>query len=184
MDLLGFEVEAQTATSEDLATDAGRWFVEVFGVVPRLRTYVQDLDPAATELAAKGIAAVPVDLDGDDAGAARGVRVVGPAGIAVDVVQPAAAGHHEARITEFIESAADLDGPSTEKVAGAVEEIVADAWRAIEGRLEGIPHNKVLAAQLLVSQRSRSDAPDDVLFWQRSAASTLLSWFVGQGASG
>ena len=183
MDLFGFEVEAQTATAEDLATDAGRWYVDLFGVVPRLATYVEDLEAATTELAAKGIEIAPVEPD-DEEELARRVRVSGPAGLTVDVIQPTPAGHHESRITEFIDSAADLDGPPTDEVADAVEAIVADAWRAIEARLDGIAHNKVLATQLLVGQRSRSAAPDDPDYWRRSAASTLLSWFVGRGASG
>ena len=186
MDLLGFEVEAQTPSADDLATDAGRWFADVFGVIPRLATYVEDLDAAVAELTAKGLATEPTatgdhDHD-DDVAPARAVRLVGPAGLTVDVVQPTPASHHERQITEFIATAADLAGPPTDEVAAAVEAIVAEAWQAIEARLDGVAHNKVLATHLLLGQRSRSDQPDSPAYWQRSAASTLLSWFVGRGA--
>jgi hypothetical protein len=185
MDLSGFEVEAQLPSAADLATDAGRWFADVFGVVPRLATYVEDLDAALTELAAKGVGVAPVEAPADDdAGEVRAVRLQGPAGLTIDVVQPVPAGHHESRITELIESATDLEGPPTEDVADAIEQIVADAWEAIGARLEGVANNKVLATQLLVGQRSRAAAPDEPLFWQRSAASSLRSWYVGRGASG
>ena len=187
MDLLGFEVEAQTPDGADLEHDAGRWFADAFGVVPRITTYVDDLAAAVTELAAKGIATEPLALpdavDDEDAGLARAVRLVGPAGFTVDVVQPEPAGHSEGRITEFIDAAADLAGPPTAELADAVLAIVADANRAIEARLEGVAHNKVLATHLLLSQQSRADAPDSPTYWQRSAASTLLSWFVGRGAA-
>ena len=183
MDLSGFEVEAQAATAEDLATEAGRWFVDVFGVVPRMAAYVEDLASATADLSSKAVATSPLVPD-DEEGIAIGVRIAGPAGLTFDVIQPTPAGHHESRISAFIEAAADLDGPPTDDVADAVEAIVADAWRAIEARLEGVAHDKVLATQLLVGQRSRAAAPDDPDFWRRSAASTLLSWFVGRGASG
>ena len=182
-------MEAQAPTADDLTHGAGRWFADTFGVVPRLATYVADLDAAVDELAAKGIATAPAppgggdgDQDGDDVPIRR-VRVIGPSGLTVDLVQPAPAGHHEARITEFIDSAADLEGPPTTEVAASVLAAVTDAWDAIEAHLEGVAHNKVLAAQLLLSQQSRSEAPDAPEYWQRSAASTLLSWFVGRGVA-
>ena len=180
MDLLGFGVEAQTPTAADLAHDAGRWFADVFGVIPRLTTYVDDLDGAVAELAAKGHGTTPVDVDGEDV---RGARLLGPGGLTVDVVQPAPAGHYETEITGFIESARDLSGPPTEDVAAAIQAIVAEAWAAIDARLTDVAHNKVLATQLLLSQQSRSDPPDSPTYWQRSAAWTLLSGFVTRGAS-
>jgi hypothetical protein len=111
------------------------------------------------------------------------VRITGPAGATVDVVQPVPPGFYEDRIGGFIDSAADLDGPPTDQLADAVLDVVANAWSAIEGLLEGVAHNKVLATMLLMGQRSRADEPiDSPLYWQQSAASTLLSGFVGRGA--
>ena len=42
----------------------------------------------------------------------------------------------------------------------------------------GNPHNKLLAAQLLLSQRSLSLQADDPERWRLQAASTLLSGMV------
>ena len=156
MELLGFEVEAQTPTEEDRATEVGRWLVDLFGVVPRLTAYV---DEAAT------------------------ARVTGPGGLTIDLVQPEPPELAERQITDFITSAADLAGPPTDELADEVLAIVAAAYDEIDRRLDGVAHNKVLATHLLLSQRSRQDPPDDPRFWQRSAASTLLSSFVGRGAS-
>jgi hypothetical protein len=99
------------------------------------------------------------------------------------VIQPAPAGAYEARIGGFIDSASDLAGPPTDELADRAIAVVADAWAAIDRLLEGVAHNKVLATMLLVSQRSREGGTDSPVFWQRSAASTLLSGFVGRGAS-
>ena len=181
MDLFGFEVEAQPPAAADLEGEAGRWFAEALGVVPRLSVMVGDLDAAVEELANRGVAAEPITVgEDDDEALARGVRLRGPAGITIVVIQPAPAGHYEARITGFIDSAADLEGPPTDELADAVVAIVADAWRAIDTRLHGVAHNKVLATHLLLSQQSRADAPDSPSYWQRSAASTLLSSFIGR----
>lgn len=182
MELLGFEVEAQAPDAADLAHDAGRWFADVFGVVPRLAAMVGDLDAAVAELAGKGIAADPTVVTDDDEGLARAARLTGP-GVTIDLVQPVPPGHYEHRVSEFIDSAADLVGPPTDDLAAAVLAILADASAAIDARLDGVADNKVLAAQLLLSQQSRGDAPDSPVYWQRSAASTLLSWFVGRGMS-
>jgi hypothetical protein len=156
MELLGFEVEAQAVTAEDTATEAGRWFAATFGVIPRLAAYVADRDAE---------------------------RLVGPAGLTVDLIRPPSAEENESHISEFIDSAADLDGPPTDELADAVVAIVKAAYDAIDERLAGVAHNKVLAAFLLVGQRSRATPPDEPEYWQRSAASTLLSSFVGRGAS-
>jgi hypothetical protein len=47
--------------------------------------------------------------------------------------------------------------------------------------MDGVPHNKVLATQLALSQRAREEptAPPD---WALHAASTLLSGLVVAGA--
>ena len=123
---------------------------------------------------------IPLSNEDEDA---RAVRIIGPAGAVVDVVQPAPAGAYEERIGGFIASAADLDGPPTDELGAAVLAVVADAWQAIDRLLDGVAHNKVLATMLLVSQRSReTGAADSPAYWQQSAASTLLSGFVGRGA--
>jgi hypothetical protein len=173
-------VEARVPEADDLTTDVGRWYAERFGVVPRVTAFVSDLDAAVTELAVDGTGSTTLDLDDEDA---RGVRLRGPSGVAVDVVQLAPAGTQEERIGGFIASAADLDGPPTEELADRTEAILAEAWDAIDRLLDGVAHNKVLATMLLVGQRARSDvATDSPEHWQRSAASSLLSGFVGRGA--
>ncbi|HEX5616081.1 MAG TPA: hypothetical protein VFZ83_13085 [Acidimicrobiia bacterium] len=87
----------------------------------------------------------------------------------------------EQAIREFIASADDLDGPAVDVIAAAVMDLVDGAWNAIATVLEGVAHNKVLAAQLFLGQRARErDGSDDVQ-WQLHAASTLLSGFVVRG---
>jgi hypothetical protein len=143
-------------------------------VVPRLIASVTDLDRA-------GVAATAIDLSAEDEDA-RGVRITAPGGVTVDVIQPAPAGSYESRIGGFIAAAADLAGPPTDELGDAVIAVVAEAWASIDRLLDGVAHNKVLATMLLVSQRSRGGGTDSPAFWQRSAASTLLSGFVGRGA--
>lgn len=85
----------------------------------------------------------------------------------------------ERAISEFIDSAESLPGPTVVELAGLVEEVMADAWARIRGIMSGRPHNKVLAAQLLLSQRAREhQAPDDSEQWRLYAASTLLSGMI------
>jgi hypothetical protein len=185
--ILGFDVEPQTASAEDLATDLGRWYVDRFGVVPRLTVTVEDLDAAVAELVAAGVATTPIDVEvpeGEDEDVEpRGVRIVGPGGAIVDVVQPVPVGYYEDRIGGFIATATDLDGPPTQELPDRAVAIVAEAWDAIDRLLVGVAHNKVLATMLLVGQQQRAgDAIDSPGHWQRSAASSLLSGFVGRGA--
>ena len=154
-------------------------------MVPRLTAYVGDLDAASAELAAKGAAVEPLAApaggdDGHDDAPLRAARVALPAGFLLDLVQPPPPGRDEDRITEFIQGAADLEGPPTDDLAAAVRAIVAAAWLTIEERLEGVARDKVLATHLLVSQQSRAESPDSPAYWQASAASTLLSSFVGR----
>jgi hypothetical protein len=84
----------------------------------------------------------------------------------------------ERAIREFIDSAESLPGPAVAELADLVEQVMADAWERIEGIMSGRPHNKVLAAQLLLSQRAREQAPDDPGQWRLYAASTLLSGMI------
>jgi hypothetical protein len=44
--------------------------------------------------------------------------------------------------------------------------------------MEGKPHNKVLATQLLLGQRARALQPDDPEQWRLYAATSLLSGMV------
>ena len=146
-----------------------------------------DLDPVLTELADAGVAFERIEVDGDpdeqdEDVEPRGVRVTGPAGATVDVVQPVPPGYYDRRIGGFIDSTVGLDGPPTDEVADAVLAVLAEAWDRIEGLLDGVAHNKVLATMLLVGQRSRAGDFDSPLRWQQSAASSLLSGFVGRGA--
>ena len=119
---------------------------------------------------------------GDDHGR---VATVHAGGVVLEVVEPEPPGTSERRIGEFIDSAAALEGASTDELAARVEGIVAGAWDEIDRTLTGVAHNKVLATMLLVGQRARAEgAPtDSPTYWQRSAASTLLSGFVGRDAN-
>jgi hypothetical protein len=182
MDILGFEVEPRT---EGGTSAHDRWYAERFGMVPALGVLVADLDAAVAELRAQGTEVGEVQERSEDEGGGRWAVAVGPAGQPVDVIQAATAADHEGRITAFIDTAAPLDGPPTEELAAAVAEVVAGAWDRIEALLDGVAHNKVLATHLLVGQQARAldpMDPDSPAYWQRSAAGTLLSGFVGRGA--
>jgi hypothetical protein len=179
MEIHGFEVEARAPAPGGEPTEFGRWCAERFGVVPALAVLVPSMDDALVALPGLRESAPA----GDDAGR---VATIEAGGVVLEVVEPEPPGTSERRIGEFIDAAADLEGASTDELAARVERIVAGAWDEIDRALAGVAHDKVLATMLLVSQRSRAagaptDSPD---YWQRSAASTLLSGFVGRGASG
>ena len=80
----------------------------------------------------------------------------------------------ERRISEFIASADELSGPAVAELADRVAERMREAWRDVEKLVEGKPHNKVLAAELLLSQRSRALEPVEHERWRLSAATSLL----------
>ena len=90
----------------------------------------------------------------------------------------------ERRITQFVTSAEQLPGPPVEELAEEVSMLMRAALRDLETIMEGKPHNKVLATQLLLGQRARGlqmGAPEQ---WHLYAASTLLSGIVIRGAKG
>jgi hypothetical protein len=58
------------------------------------------------------------------------------------------------------------------------------AWTDVEKIMEGKAHNKVLAAQLLLSQRARKLQADDPEQWRLFAATTLLSGMVVRNVAG
>ena len=107
-----------------------------------------------------------------------------PAGTAVHLQPPdfARAEEAERHIRDFVAGADELAGPS-------VAELVTDVAQRAE-RLEAelaelfaeVPHNKVLATQLALSQQSRADGPAAMPRWPLQAASTLLSGLVVAGA--
>ena len=84
----------------------------------------------------------------------------------------------ERRITEFITSAGELPGPPVAELADQVAELMRAAWREVETVVSEKPRNKVLATQLLLSQRARGLRPDDPEQWRLYAASTLMSGMV------
>ena len=88
----------------------------------------------------------------------------------------------ERRITQFITSAEDLPGPPVEELAEQVVALMRAASRDLEAIMEGKPHNKVLATELLLGQRARAIQPEDPERWRLSAATTLLSELVVRGA--
>ena len=88
----------------------------------------------------------------------------------------------ERRITEFITRSDELPGPPVEELAEQVAALMRAALRDLEAVMDGKPHNKVLATQLLVGQRARGLQPGDPEQWHLYAATTLLSGIVVRGA--
>jgi len=88
----------------------------------------------------------------------------------------------ERRITQFIMSAEKLPGPPVEELAERVTALMQAASRDLETIMEGKPHNKVLATQLLLGQRARELQQHDPEQWHLYAASTLLSGIVVSSA--
>jgi hypothetical protein len=88
----------------------------------------------------------------------------------------------ESHITQFITSAEMLPGPPVEQLAEQVSALMRAASRELEAIMDGKPHNKVLATQLLLGQRARELQMGDPEQWHLHAASTLLSAIVIRGA--
>ncbi len=84
----------------------------------------------------------------------------------------------ECRITEFVNSADELSGASVAELAERVAGSMRTTWYDIEEIMEDIPHNKLLATQLLLGQRARGLQPEDPEQWRLYAATTLLSGMV------
>jgi hypothetical protein len=85
-------------------------------------------------------------------------------------------------ITQFVRSADELPGPPVEELADQVAALMRTALREIEAIMDGKPHNKVLATQLLLGQRARGLQQHDPEQWPLHAASSLLSGLVIRGA--
>jgi hypothetical protein len=92
------------------------------------------------------------------------------------------AGEAEQRITQFITSAEELPGPPVEELAEQVAVLMQAALRDLEKLMEGKPHNKVLATQLLLGQRARGLQHLDPEQRHLQAATTLLGGIVVRGA--
>ena len=88
----------------------------------------------------------------------------------------------ERRITQFVTSAEELPDPPVAELAEQVGAPMRAASRDLEAIMDGKPHNKVLAAQLLLGQRARGLQTDDPEQWRLYAASTLLGGIVIRGA--
>ena len=86
------------------------------------------------------------------------------------------------RITQFVTSADELSGPPVEELADQVAALMRTALRDLEAIMEGKPHNKVLATQLLLGQRARGLQQNDPEQRPLHAASSLLSGLVIRGA--
>ena len=87
----------------------------------------------------------------------------------------------EQHITQFVRSADELSGPPVEELADQVAALMRTALRDLEAIMEGKPHNKVLATQLLLGQRARGLQQHDPEQWPLHAASSLLSGLVIRG---
>src|SRR5829696_3409724 len=72
-------------------------------------------------------------------------------------------------------------GPPVEELADQVAALMRKALRDLEMIMEGKPHNKVLATQLLLGQRARRLQQYDPEQWPLHAASSLLSGLVIRG---
>jgi len=90
----------------------------------------------------------------------------------------------ERRITEFITSADELPGPSVADLAEQATELMRTTWSGMEEIMDSKPHNKVLATQLLLSQRARGLQADDPEQWRLFAATTLLSGMISAPGGG
>jgi len=88
----------------------------------------------------------------------------------------------EQRITQFITSAEELPGPPVEELAEQVVALMQAALRDLEKLMEGKPHNKVVATQLLLSQRARALQHLDPEQRHLHAATTLLGGIVVRGS--
>jgi hypothetical protein len=88
----------------------------------------------------------------------------------------------ERHITQFITSAEELPGPSVEELAERVSALMQAALRDLEKLMDGKPHNKVLATQLLLGQRARGLQQHDPEQRHLQAATTLLGGIVVRGA--
>ena len=89
----------------------------------------------------------------------------------------------ERRITQFVTSADELPGPPVAKLVQDVADLMQATWDDLESLMDRVPHNKVLATQLFLSQRARGLQDGDPEQWRLYAASTLLSELVVRGAS-
>lgn len=84
----------------------------------------------------------------------------------------------ERRITEFVTDSEELSGPPVADLADLVAGQMRATWKDIEKVMERVPHNKLLATQLLLSQQARGLQPDDPEQWRLFAATSLLSGMV------
>ena len=84
----------------------------------------------------------------------------------------------ERRLDEFIAIADELPGPAVDELVDHVAALIDDAATRIAALVADVPHNKVLATQLRLSQRARALGTEDEGQWRLYAASTLLSELI------
>src|SRR5215203_7534523 len=90
----------------------------------------------------------------------------------------------ERRISQFVTSADELPGPPIAELAEQVAALMGAAWTDLEAIMDRKANNKVLATQLLLSQRSRGLQPDDPEQWRLHASATLLGGMVVRSVEG
>jgi len=78
----------------------------------------------------------------------------------------------ERRITQFITSAEELLGPPVAEPSDRVAVMMRAVCKDVETLMSGIPHNKVLAVELFLSQRARVLQADDPEQWRLRAATS------------
>src|SRR4051812_23708120 len=107
-----------------------------------------------------------------------------PAGTVVRLALPdhAAAEAAEQHIRDFVAGADELAGPPVAELVAEVAQRAGRLHAELVGLLADVPHNKVLATQLALSQQSRPGGVAALPLWPLQAASTLLSGLVIAGA--
>jgi len=172
-----------TYRAAELAAALAWWrdelgLVVVEGSPAEGRIVLEAPDERQVVLTATAAEPVAVSWWSPELDAGTNTTVTDPAGHAIAVWGPPlgeTAEDIEGRLTEFITAAEPLEGPPVDELADRVAAIVAAAAAEIGTAVEGVAHNKVLATQLLLSQRSRHVETGSASQWHLSAASTLLA---------
>jgi catechol 2,3-dioxygenase-like lactoylglutathione lyase family enzyme len=163
----------------DDADAARAWYADTLGLPPSEEVDgALDVNDVAVSFAPQaGVRFVGVDLpDGPTV-------LTDPWGSRVELVEPdlERAAEAERHISAFVEDAGQLGGPPVDELVAATAAVLRGAREELSRLMKGVPHNKVLATQLALSQRAR-ELPNAQPDWSLHAASTLLSGLVISGA--
>jgi L-amino acid N-acyltransferase YncA len=139
---------------------------------------VAELDGADRDLVVLGLR-LEENIPGREGG--PHAETMGDEPVDEEVLDPEEA---ERRITQFVTSADELPGPPVAQLAEQVAALMRAAWTDLEAVMDRKAHNKVLATQLLLSQRARGWQSNDPEQWRLYAAATLLSGMVVRNVEG